>query len=495
MKSNQLFKQSAIRISALSIVRGIGLLGRVVLTRLVGAEGIGLYQMAYSFFGLMVTLTGGVPTALALASARRPDKGIKLLIRLSVSLLIWGAMISFLLLSFADDIAGWIGTPELRYAIISLCPAVIIVPVLGLIRGYLQGIKSIGVIATSEVIEQAFRYAVMLMLVIQLLPLGVERAVGYGLYGSSAGAAAAFLILTCFIIFQRSRKLHTVKIKNRHDAFSPMWFIRTALAISATRLFIPLSEFLDSLIVPSRLIAAGHNPSEATAIYGVVYGMAVIIVYAPTLVTGAISHTYSVQLASAWQADDHARFKTLSRNSLCAAWLWGGLCSFFCYVFADELSLYIFHSEAAAQVIRYLSPIPIIVGIRELTTSILWARDIRKPPFLGLLSGLLCSITVQYIFLAVPGLEYIGAAIAVLVLETAACIINVWAITRVMPQRIHIKPLLCDLTTLLAAGIWISLLARGHTGLISLPHLLSISFFYFAAAVFYIYLRCYRKSL
>ena len=74
MRIPRLVRQSIIRAGAMLMVKTIGLAGRMVLTRFVGAEGIGLYQIAYSFYGFALMLTGGASTALAIAAARRPTR-------------------------------------------------------------------------------------------------------------------------------------------------------------------------------------------------------------------------------------------------------------------------------------------------------------------------------------------------------------------------------------------------------------------------------------
>jgi len=59
---NRVF-QNASAVTALSIAeRGLGFLYRIALSRLIGAEGVGLYQVALSLFSLFLTIgSGGIP--------------------------------------------------------------------------------------------------------------------------------------------------------------------------------------------------------------------------------------------------------------------------------------------------------------------------------------------------------------------------------------------------------------------------------------------------
>ncbi|OKP96440.1 oligosaccharide flippase family protein [Paenibacillus sp. P46E] len=489
----RLLNQFIIRAGAMFIVKLIGLAGRVILTRIVGAEGIGLYQIAYSFYGFILMLTSGLPTTLAIATAKAPKQGWRIFKVVFLCLILSGCVLGLSIFKNSATIGQLLGNPGLTYAIRSLAPSLWIVPLLGLIRGYLQGLKQIGIIALSEIAEQAFRTVFMLLIVGQLLSLGVERAVGYGLYGTFLGAFLSLIIMIACISLKKAE----FPLNRAPDQLlTTSWFVNTSLAISATRLLIPFSEFLDALIIPDRLVAAGNSASEATAIYGVIYGMAVIVVYAPTLFIGALSHILTSQIVAEWQQGNQRKFNSLCNTAICTCWLWGGLTSLFLFFYSDELSYYIFHSDNASNVIRYLSPIPLIVGFREISTSILWAQDNRKNPFMGILTGIVCSIMVQYFLVAIPGYEYKGAALAILLLETMASIWNIKVLffSKVNLKRV-VKPLLCDLTFGICILLGMALSTPPSENIISLWRFLCIGVLFFAVTGGYIYLRCIRKFL
>ncbi|KAA9004190.1 oligosaccharide flippase family protein [Paenibacillus spiritus] len=494
MRIPRLLKQWAIRAGAMLAVKLIGLVGRVILTRIIGAEGIGLYQIAYSFYGFLLMLTSGFPTTLAMATAKGPKQGWRVLIRVSQCLILCCGLLSLAVFWCRKDIAVLLGNAELEYAIHSLALSLFAVPLLGLVRGYLQGMKQFGIIALSEIVEQSVRFLCMLLLIGQFLSLGVAQAMGYGLYGTFAGAFISFSLLTLFISVNKDK----MPSNRTGDAFITLsWFAKTSLAISATRLFVPLSEFLDALIVPNRLIAAGYSAAESTAIYGVVYGMAVLVVYAPTLFTGALSHILTSHMVAESQRGKNVTFMALCRTAFSTSWIWGGVTGLFLFVYAEELSFYIFHTDSASQVIRLLAWIPLIVGFREVSTSVLWAEDIRKNPFLGLLTGIACSIVCQFTLVGIPGFGYKGAAIAILVLEGMA---TLWNLSVLRNKQITVagmaKPLLMDLAFGLLVLLGIIHFFHPQSGsLLSLWRFVQVIVVYFTASGIYMYYRGVRKFM
>lgn len=289
------------RFNALFVVKMIGLLGRIALTRSIGAEGVGLYQAAYSFYGLiLIVITGGLPTALALATVRNEEQGWILFKIVSAVMLIVGCIGSFLLYQYSDWITKIIGYPDLRLAIRWLSPALFIVPLLSLLRGYLQGMQRFQAIAYSEMLEQLVRVVLLMTVPPLLLSGGLSQAVGGSVLGTATGALTAFLLLIA--LFPRSARNEPGSSGSRagwRDALPAL--LQASVAITFTRLLVPASDFADMLLIPNRLIKAGYSAHEAIGMYGVMTGMAVVLVYVPTIFTAALSHTWTMGIAADWQ--------------------------------------------------------------------------------------------------------------------------------------------------------------------------------------------------
>ena len=421
-KLSVLAKKSAARASALLAVKLLGLASRAGLSRIVGAGGIGLYQMAYSFYGFLLTLTGGFSTTLALVTAQKPAQGWRYFKLLSVwGLLVYGT-VSLAVCRHADKLAGLLGNPDLTYALKSLAIALLVVPFLGFVRAYLQGLNRIGTIAVSEVVEQVLRVSALFLILTPLVSQGIEVAVGKGLLGTLLGALGAFALLTICLAAARTDAPPPV-LEETHG-ITVAWFVKSSLAISATRVVLTASELIDAVLIPNRLQAGGLSPSQSTALYGVVYGMAAIVAYAPTLISAALSHTVSVHIAEEWQAGRHSNVQVLTTKVLRVCFLWGTASSLFLFFYSNELSALLFHTNEAAVAMRLLSPIPLLVGLREMSTSIRWIQDDKKRPLVSTALGLAFSLLIQVTLVPVPGFGYTGACLSILALEVTACLGN-----------------------------------------------------------------------
>lgn len=422
-----IIRQVGIRLGAITLVKAIGLIGRVILTRMVGSEGIGLFQMAYSYYGFVFMLiTGGVPTALALYTAEQNALGWVWFKRLSVVFILVGASICLISIGYSQHISAWLGNPDLSIFIRPLSLALFVVPLLSLLRGYLQGLECYTVIAISEIIEQAVRVVLMLSIAWLLMPQGMVLAAGISQIGTALGGIAAFLSLLIFYL--HTKKEHVVSYSPPRSGSRmtvSIWFIRSSFMIAMTRLLVPFSDMLDAIIIPSRLQTAGYDSSQATAMYGLLTGMAVLIVYMPTIVTSAISHTITMKLVIAWKERLISQFYARSREALEIVWIWGIASCIFLWFYKGELSLIFFKTPETAQLIQWLFIIPLLVGLREITTSILWSQGNNRISLIGTLIGIFIAALTHYSLIPLKGLHIIGAVIGILLMEFIITTINI----------------------------------------------------------------------
>ncbi len=231
----------------------IGFAARIPLYRMLGPEGIGKYQMVYSLYAVLLTLiTGGFPTVLALTAANNQTQGWRLFKILSLLFIILGVAASFFCYAFAPVLAQRFGDEGLTFAIRCTAVTILLAPILSLVRGFLQGVEAYAHIAVSELIEQAVRVVTMLALVSFWINKGSGIAVSGAILGAFVGAGAAFCFLIAVLV-----RLPYQPVQHRHrggDLFLSVnmsQLLQATLLISLSRFLVPLSEFLDVLIIPT----------------------------------------------------------------------------------------------------------------------------------------------------------------------------------------------------------------------------------------------------
>ena len=218
------------------MVKIIGSVNRILLSRLLGGEGIGLYQIAYPIYLLMISISAaGIPIAISILVAQRIAKndyiGAGRVFRISLWLMVATGMVFALALYF---IAGWLINANIirdaraYYSILALIPAVFFATILASFRGYFQGYQMMTPPAISQIIEQFVRVVVMLVLAYWLLPYGLEYAAAGAAFGAVPGSITGLIVLSWF--YRKEHKKLKEKLRYQVDAKKKSIFIKIEIA-------------------------------------------------------------------------------------------------------------------------------------------------------------------------------------------------------------------------------------------------------------------------
>ena len=203
MQEKQSFLKGAMVLSiAGAISKIMGAIYRIPLARLIGGEGMGLYQMAYPIYTTILSLaTAGVPVAISVLVSRKETQGYagdsRKIFRVSLLiLLVFGFLLTLLVMQSASFIANSVlKEPRAYYPILAVAPAIFFAGLMSVFRGYFQGHQSMIPTAVSQVIEQLFRVTAVLILAILLFPRGLEYAAAGATFGAVVGGVIGLLVL------------------------------------------------------------------------------------------------------------------------------------------------------------------------------------------------------------------------------------------------------------------------------------------------------------
>ena len=269
-------------------VKVLGGVNRILLSRLLGGEGIGIYQMAYPVYLIFMAAAGaGLPIAVSILVSGKLAEGdgagvAKLWLRLAKILAVAGAGLAMMVFAGARYFVnqGLISDSRAYLGILALLPAIFFSMILGGWRGYFQGHQLMRPTALSQVVEQFFRVVTMLLLAYVLLPYGLEYAAAGAAGGASVGALCGIFSLYCY---REKFKIKNEKLKIKEIShYVPdlnmketlVRLIKLVVPISLSNLTIPLTAFLDMFLVPQCLLQQGYSQVESTVNFGYLAGMA-----------------------------------------------------------------------------------------------------------------------------------------------------------------------------------------------------------------------------
>ena len=281
------------------VVKAIGSINWILLSRILGGEGIGIYQMAFPIYLLLLQVSSaGVPIAISILTAERlalnDYTGAKRVFNISFTMLTITGLIASLAMFFGADwliSSGIIQESRAYYSLIALAPAIFFVTWISCFRGYIQGYEMMTPTAMSQIVEQILRVVVMLGAAAILLPYGLPEAAGGASLGAGIGAFGAFLVLLYYYYKLPKAPTAGESFEGERESTKEVLsrLIWLALPISLASIMLPLTANLDLIIVPRRLLVAGFSLNEATELFGYLTGMAVPLINLATIITAALA--------------------------------------------------------------------------------------------------------------------------------------------------------------------------------------------------------------
>lgn len=437
-KGQQHFLKGAL---VLSIAGGLskimGAIYRIPLARLLGGEGMALYQMAYPIYTTILSLaTAGVPVAISVLVARKETEGYggdsRRIFRLAfITLLIFGLLTTLLVMLAAPYIARYVlNQSRASYAIMAVAPAIFVSGIMSVFRGYFQGYQTMMPTAVSQIVEQLFRVTAVLILAFLLFPRGLEFAAAGATSGAVVGGLAGLVVLGIYYYRFNKRAGREKPAAVYSDTRS--WdlvkeMVRLAVPVSFGAVVLPLVQMLDAIIVPRRLLAIHYTATHALALYGELAGMAAILIGLPTIFTIAISTSLVPAVSEAFARRD----RQLLNGRLNYAFRAGMIISFPCaaglYILAFPICDLLYANAEAGYPLEYLAFSCITLAAFQLSSAGL--QGIGRPEIAMrnlIITGLL-KVVFNYSLTGIPALNIQGAALGTVLAFFLGSLLNlIW---------------------------------------------------------------------
>ena len=442
---------AAILTAAGLISKVMGFSYRIILTRIIGTEGMGLYELAYPIYTtLLVVSRSGIPISLAKLISDRVAKGEKKeafkIFRvgryLSIIVGLIFSLIMFFLARPLVNLFGW--DPRGYYAIIAISPAIFFVSIMATYRGFFQGLQTMVPTAYSQIVEQLIRMITMIGLVYFLVSRGLGIAAGGATFGAVTGSIAG-LITLLYIYYKRKEHIweyiNTEKIENL-EAWNIIKRI-TALGLPITfgALVQPMMKLVDTIIVPNRLQVAGFAVNKSTALFGELASVAMVLVNFPTIITVSLAASLvpSISEALALKRDDLIQKRT--QTALRLTILIGLPSSVGLYLLAYPLTKVLFAAPEAAVPLRVVAWGVIFITLQQTTSGILQGIGKTKLPARNLFIGAAVNAILNYTLTAVPQFGIRGAALGTAAGFFVAALLNIFSVKKYTHFNFKLKTL------------------------------------------------------
>ena len=384
------------------LTRIIGFFYRIFLSRVIGAEGLGIYQLTSPVMALGFAITAaGIQTAISrfvsTEIGKKNPQGAKhyLFVGLGISLVL-SVVFSLILWSNAEFIACcWLGdarcAPLLSILALSFVPSCIH----ACINGYYYGIKKTGVPAITQLAEQLARVGTVYVL--YQIHLREQSAVPLSItiWGIVLGEVVSTLV---------SVSLTRLPTEGHDNLIATSDCVKNLLLmaapLTANRVVLNLFSSYENIMIPNRLRLFGYSTSDALSVYGILTGMSMSVIMFPSVITNSVSVLLLPTISEAKaRGNDHLIRRTL-RKTIEACLLLGFLATAAFLVTGNFLGNFLFDNALAGTFIATLGWICPFLYLGSTLSSIL--HGLGFPSLTFALNLLACTIRILFVLFAVP---------------------------------------------------------------------------------------------
>lgn len=398
-------------VTALSIAeRALGFLYRIVLSRLIGAEGLGLYQVALSLFSVFLTIgTGGIPiTVSRLISKSKAENdlaGERSAVGAGVCLCLLLTLPAALFLGIFPQAASFLFSDErgiTSFRILTI--GLVFSSLYAVVRGSFWGNKRFLVPSILEIAEEAVMViaGVLLLQNITSVVDGANRASWAVVISYIFSFTASAL---CFFLFGG-------KLAKPNKQLKPLF--RATLPITSVRASSSLVNSAVAVLLPAMLVRAGASDTEALALFGIVSGMAVPVLFIPSTVIGSISLVLVPELSEDFYRKNTKRLNQNLSRGLSVTFLVAVCLIPFFYALGGDLGSLAFSEPLVGDFIKKGSLILLPMSLTMISTGMLNSMGFEKQTFIyyfvGAAALLLCILLLPAVCGAYAYIWGLGAS-------------------------------------------------------------------------------------
>ncbi len=430
-----LFIKNAVILTATSLIlRLFGIFIKIWLATEIGSEGIGLYQLVFSFYMLAATFaTGGITTAVTRLVADElclgSQKGIRKIMLRAFTISLVVAAISFALVFFgADPISLHIITdPRGALSLKILAFSLFFMGVSSCIKGYFLAKRKVLPPSSAQIFEQVVRIAAIMFHVKHWAPKGIEYGCAAVLLADVIAETASCVYL---YLFYKAEDKKPSRLCGRllPDYAVGKKILHIAVPISGARYITSMLRTVENSIVPRGLIAYGMSSAAALSSFGMIKGMVLPLLFFPSSLLNSLSTLLIPEISEAMaKKRRHSvaiAIEKIIKITAAVGFIFGAIF----FVAGKELGVLIYNDSEVGTLICRLAPLVPLMYLDSICDGMLKGLDQQAATFRHSVLDSVLRIILILLLLSRRGMN--GFVLIMYISNVLTCLLNLVRLIR-----------------------------------------------------------------
>lgn len=488
-------------------VKIIGLLFKIPLSHLLGDEGMGYFNSAYTIYGwLYVIATAGLPLALSIlisdADERGDERRVRSILRVAMLTLFFvGAIGTLGMLLFSGALSRSIGSEGSRAAIFAIAPTLLFVSISGGIRGYFQGRRQMLPTAISQLLEASGKLVLGMLFGTYAARRGADVTVvaAYAVLGVTLGTliGTVYLALLAILDLKSSRRMPQ-GAGGKSEGGELRALLKIAFPITLSASVAGLTNLIDLTFIMNLLPKAGYSIKEATALFGNYSTLVVPVSHVPAILISPITSSLVPYLSAELARGNRQSAAELSSTALRFVSILTLPAMTLLALFGERILSLVFDPSSAAvaaPILAALAPSIFFFGLCNVTNAILEANGRCGATLRSMSVGAAVKVGVGFLLIGNPVFGIYGAVIGSVACYACASVMNMLEIRQELGQLPSVldffaKPFIAAAASALLSVLFAAWLAGRFAGIWQTLAILT-----FSAASYLVLLPLFRAIL
>lgn len=377
------------------ITKILGMIIKIIMTRLIGTNGIGLYMLIMPTFNLFITICQlGLSVAISKLVAEDKNNNKQIVFSSTIFSLILNVLLIVSIVILAPVISDkLLHNSDTYYSIIAISLTLPFISISSILRGYFFGKQKMFPHTFSNCFEQIVRLIIIILITPYLIPKGINIAVAGIILTNIISELTSILILFFFV-----PKNFKLTKKDLHYSKSTMKDVLSiSIPTTSSRILGSIGYFFEPIILTSTLLMCGYSNDFIVNEYGIINGYALQLLLLPSFFTMAISQALLPVVSKSYSNGNIAYTKTKIKQAIKFSLLIGIPATLIFMFFPEFFLKLIYNTNEGVKYIKFLAPICILHYIQAPLSSSLQAMGKAKDAMYGTIIGIIVRTSLLFL--------------------------------------------------------------------------------------------------
>lgn len=396
MKKSNFFRITFMLVIGGFITKILGMVTKIIITRIIGTEGIGVYMLIMPTFSLLISISQfGFPVAISklVAEDRFNNRNLVLGI-IPLSIIINFLIMLFLILSSGFISNNLLHEPRTYYGILSIGFVLPFICLSSILRAYFFGKEKMLPHVVSNILEDVIKLVIIIIFLPTIYKKGITITVMFLILISFfSELSSIFIFLICL-----PKKINLRKKDWLPEKQNIKKILNISLPTTGSRIIGNIGYFLEPIILTFVLTKCGYSNSFIVTEYGILNGYVLPLLLLPSFFTMAISQAVIPIISKAYSHNNIKETKRRIKQAITHSLLIG-IPATLIFMISPEIPLkLIYNTTEGINYIKILAPICILHYIQAPLTGCLQAMGKAKEAMEGTLIGMFLRTFLLFIF-------------------------------------------------------------------------------------------------